>query len=73
MEEYWQPNSGTLEHFWEHEWNKHGTCVNTLAPGCYGDDYQPGDEVVDFFSKAVEIFKVRSVHNPHPNSLCFGV
>jgi len=60
MEEYWQPNSGTLEHFWQHEWNKHGTCVNTLAPSCYGEGYQAGDEVVDYFAKAVEVFQVRS-------------
>jgi ribonuclease I len=58
MNSYWLPNSGTAESFWEHEWNKHGTCINTLAPGCYGDDYQVGDEVVDFFNKAVETFKV---------------
>jgi ribonuclease T2 len=57
MEKYWLPNGGTLEHFWQHEWNKHGTCVNTLAPGCYGDDYTSGDEVVDFFTRTVELFK----------------
>ena len=58
MNSYWLPNSGTPESFWEHEWNKHGTCINTLAPSCYGDGYQPGDEVVDFFTKAVDTFKV---------------
>ncbi|KAE9367742.1 ribonuclease T2 [Stipitochalara longipes BDJ] len=57
MNSYWLPNSGSAESFWEHEWNKHGTCINTLAPSCYGDGYQPGDEVVDFFTKAVETFK----------------
>jgi Ribonuclease T2 family len=58
MNSYWLPNSGSPESFWEHEWNKHGTCINTLAPSCYGDGYQPGDEVVDFFNKAVDTFKV---------------
>jgi ribonuclease T2 len=58
MNSYWLPNSGSAESFWEHEWNKHGTCINTLSPSCYGDDYQVGDEVVDFFAKAVETFKV---------------
>jgi hypothetical protein len=62
MEKYWLPNAGTLEHFWEHEWNKHGTCVNTLAPSCYGDDYEAGDEVVDFFGRTVELFKVCGVY-----------
>jgi len=58
MNEYWLPNSGTTEKFWQHEWNKHGTCVNTLAPSCYGEEYEAGDEVVDFMGKAVEVFKV---------------
>lgn len=58
MNTYWLPNAGTAEHFWEHEWSKHGTCINTLAPSCYGDGYEPGAEVVDFFNRAVEVFKV---------------
>ncbi|KUJ19334.1 ribonuclease T2 [Mollisia scopiformis] len=57
MEKYWLPNRGTLEHFWQHEWNKHGTCINTLSPSCYGSNYSPGQEVVDFFARAVELFK----------------
>jgi hypothetical protein len=58
MNTYWLPDRGTAEHFWEHEWRKHGTCINTLSPSCYGDEYQQGDEVVDFFTRAVEVFKV---------------
>ncbi|KAI9734089.1 MAG: ribonuclease T2-like [Claussenomyces sp. TS43310] len=57
MKSYWLPNSGTSEHFWEHEWNKHGTCINTLSPGCYGNAYTAGMEVVDFFTRTVELFK----------------
>ncbi|KAL3419329.1 ribonuclease t2 [Phlyctema vagabunda] len=57
MNEYWLPNRGSTENFWEHEWNKHGTCVNTLAPACYGDSYKVGDEVVDFFTRAVDVFR----------------
>lgn len=56
MEEYWQSNSGTPETFWEHEWDKHGTCISTLDPDCY-TNYQTGQEVVDFASKVVELFK----------------
>lgn len=58
MNEYWLPNSGTAESFWEHEWSKHGTCINTLSPGCYGDGYVAGQEVVDFFARTVDLFKV---------------
>jgi ribonuclease T2 len=57
MLKYWLPNYGAPERFWQHEWNKHGTCVNTLAPSCYGDSYKVGDEVVDFFTRAVEVFQ----------------
>ncbi|TVY25964.1 Ribonuclease Trv [Lachnellula hyalina] len=57
MQSYWLPNAGTLEHFWEHEWNKHGTCINTLAPSCYSSSYVPGDEVVDFFTRTVALFQ----------------
>jgi Ribonuclease T2 family len=64
MNTYWLPDRGSAETFWEHEWNKHGTCINTLAPSCYGDSYSPGDEVVDFFSRTVELFKVRSSLSP---------
>jgi ribonuclease T2 len=56
MNTYWLPNSGTPEYFWEHEWNKYGTCVNTLSPSCYST-YSPGVEVVDFFIRAVTLFK----------------
>jgi ribonuclease T2 len=56
MSEYWVPDRGTAEHFWQHEWNKHGTCISTLAPSCY-DSYVPGAELVDFMGRAVELFK----------------
>lgn len=57
MSTYWLPNRGSAEYFWEHEWSKHGTCINTLSPKCYGDNYAAGQEVVDFFARAVDLFK----------------
>jgi len=51
MNKYWKNNAGTDESFWEHEWNKHGTCISTLEPGCY-NDYKAQEEVVDFFSNS---------------------
>ena len=65
MLEYWLPNRGSAESFWMHEWNKHGTCINTLSPRCYSDvsdddegaeDYKTGQEVVDYFTRAVRLF-----------------
>ncbi|POS84105.1 hypothetical protein EPUL_005117 [Erysiphe pulchra] len=58
MNKYWLPNRGSPDRFWEHEWNKHGTCVNTLASKCYSkDQYIAGIEVVEYFQKAVDLFK----------------
>ena len=56
MSTYWKGYQGDDESFWEHEWNKHGTCVSTLEPDCY-TDYQPTEEAVSYFGKAVELFK----------------
>ncbi|KAI9774065.1 MAG: ribonuclease T2-like [Geoglossum simile] len=57
MSEYWKPNSGTDDHFWAHEWSKHGTCVSTMQPKCYGYKYERGEEVPAYFQKAVDLFK----------------
>jgi len=68
MNTYWLPDQGTAEHFWEHEWNKHGTCINTLSPSCYGDDYSAGIEVVDFFTRTVELFKTLDTYTALTNA-----
>ena len=58
MNTYWKnnPNDGTDESFWEHEWEKHGTCISTLDTNCY-TNYAPQEEVVDFFNKVVSLFQ----------------
>lgn len=56
MRAHWKGIAGD-EHLWQHEWSKHGTCVSTLEPRCYGDhSYRETEEVVDYFAKAVELF-----------------
>jgi len=57
MQTYWLPNRGSADSFWEHEWNKHGTCINTLSPSCYTPSYSSGDEVISFFTRAVSLFR----------------
>ncbi|KNG82195.1 ribonuclease T2, partial [Aspergillus nomiae NRRL 13137] len=56
MKKYWPNYEGEDEEFWEHEWNKHGTCINTIEPSCY-KDYAPQKEVVDYLAKTVDLFK----------------
>ncbi|KAI5289101.1 ribonuclease T2-like [Ascosphaera aggregata] len=43
MEQYWKDMKGNGEALWEHEWNKHGTCVSTLEPQCF-NGYTPQQE-----------------------------
>ncbi|PLB33426.1 T2 family ribonuclease [Aspergillus candidus] len=56
MNKYWKDYKGDDETFWSHEWDKHGTCVNTIEPDCY-EKYTPQVEVGDYFQKAVDLFK----------------
>lgn len=56
MGTYWKDYQGNDESFWYHEWDKHGTCISTLEPSCYSD-HKPTEEVVDYFQKAVDLFK----------------
>lgn len=42
---------------WEHEYNKHGTCMNTLLPECFTGDYTRFENVIAFYKKVVELHK----------------
>ncbi|KAK2754032.1 ribonuclease T2-like [Arachnomyces sp. PD_36] len=57
MSTYWKDYRGNDEYLWQHEWNKHGTCVSTLETKCYAD-YVPQQEVVDYFNKTVDLFQM---------------
>jgi ribonuclease T2 len=58
MSIYWRADSGSDEHLWSHEWNKHGTCISTLEKRCYNQgQYRPEEEVLDYFRTAVNLFK----------------
>lgn len=58
MSTFWVSNTDSNTEFWNHEWAKHGTCISTLEPSCYGSsDYKEGQETVDFFNATVNLFK----------------
>lgn len=57
METYWKDYKGHDSSLWSHEWSKHGTCVSTLDTSCYAN-YQPQEEVRDYFNAAVTIYKL---------------
>lgn len=52
----------TDEELWEHEWNKHGTCMSTLEPECYGEKYEEGTEAVEYFEQTVALHKALDTH-----------
>ncbi|KAJ5087649.1 hypothetical protein N7456_011265 [Penicillium angulare] len=56
METYWLSDDESSNEFWAHEWNTHGTCINTIDPSCYTDYYE-NEEVGDFFQEVVDLFK----------------
>ncbi|KAF3940058.1 hypothetical protein ABW19_dt0209593 [Dactylella cylindrospora] len=56
MNEYWKSNDNDDDGFWQHEWNKHGTCMSPFEPHCYSN-YTKDQAVADYMDKSVELFK----------------
>jgi len=63
MNTYWPSDQGDNNSFWEHEWQKHGTCVSTLAPSCFdASTYSTGDEVPMYFSKVLSLRQTYDIY-----------
>ncbi|ORX89174.1 ribonuclease T2 [Basidiobolus meristosporus CBS 931.73] len=62
MNEYWVSYTGDNSEFWTHEWDKHGTCVSTLSPSCYGGDYQPYEEMLDYFDSVIQLHQQYDIY-----------
>lgn len=56
MQQVWVSNSGSASSLWEHEYNKHGTCMTTIQPRCYTGEYQQYQTAYDFYRKVVEVW-----------------
>jgi ribonuclease T2 len=63
MGKYWRSYDGHDEYLWSHEWNKHGTCVSTLAPDCYRSPNSTSIarhhhmDVLDYFIHTTSLFR----------------
>ncbi|ODQ82308.1 hypothetical protein BABINDRAFT_178650 [Babjeviella inositovora NRRL Y-12698] len=55
MQRVWKNLGGDDESLWLHEYNKHGTCMNTLSPSCYSS-YTQYENAKDFFKIAVATY-----------------
>lgn len=62
MRTHWKGDRGD-EDLWQHEFSKHGTCMSTLEPQCYGADYTAGMELVDYMQQAVDLHKERNTYS----------
>ncbi|KAJ7862990.1 RNase Gf29 [Mycena leptocephala] len=59
MNTFWKndPNDGTDEELWEHEWATHGTCYSTLQTKCLPSGSARGAEAVAFFQTVVKLYQ----------------
>ncbi|KAK4518268.1 iqgap- protein [Mucor velutinosus] len=55
MSTFWPSNKGDNNWFWSHEWSKHGTCVSTLRPTCYGTSYKKYQDVIEYFQQVLDL------------------
>lgn len=57
MQKNWLNLYGNDASLWEHEFNKHGTCMSTVNPSCYPKDAPQYQYVADFYRSAVGLWE----------------
>ncbi|KAG0168661.1 ribonuclease T2-like [Apophysomyces sp. BC1015] len=60
MNNVWPNSQGLVDTFWLHEWSKHGTCMSTFQPKCYGGD--PYQGMVDFFKSTLKLHQRYNIY-----------
>ncbi|KAG9049531.1 ribonuclease T2-like [Tulasnella sp. UAMH 9824] len=74
MTKHWLDQNGNNESFWEHEWNKHGTCMSTLEAKCMPKGSKNGTDAVAYFQtamnlhRAVPTYKILAAAGIHPSA-----
>lgn len=63
MDSYWLSIDGNDENLWAHEWNKHGTCISTIEPSCYGDDALLHGDLYDYFVQTTSLFRTLDTYS----------
>lgn len=62
MTKYWVNNDksnvegDSSVSLWEHEYNKHGTCFNTIKPSCFTGKYKKFENTVNYYEKVLEVW-----------------
>ncbi|KAG8911840.1 ribonuclease T2-like, partial [Tulasnella sp. 417] len=57
MDKFWVDLNDNNEQFWSHEWNKHGTCMSTIAPACMAEGSTTGLDAAFYFQMAADAFR----------------
>ncbi|OMJ09769.1 Ribonuclease Rh [Smittium culicis] len=52
----WPSYDGDNSSFWDHEWNKHGTCYDPAAPKCL-TNYKQYDDLLMYFEQTHALYK----------------
>ncbi|KAK3698620.1 hypothetical protein LTR37_016848 [Vermiconidia calcicola] len=56
MDKYWINQGRENYELWVHEYSKHATCFSTFDVPCYGPDYIPQEDVIDYFETAIRYY-----------------
>ncbi|KAI5208168.1 ribonuclease T2 [Aureobasidium subglaciale] len=57
MNKYWINQGASNDEFFAHEFSKHATCFSTFDIPCYGPEYTPHQEIVEFFETAIQYYR----------------